>query len=366
MRAPLRVLADASALADGRRDAGIGRYIRELTAALAEIEDIQLTIETPKQRPWSDSRPGRFLRAQPGLLRTARRLKPDVAHGLGGEPIVGLSSSRQVVTIHDVEMWRATGPTRPRDVVLRAYAMSLLGLYRRCAALIAVSRASAEEAITTLDVAPERVHVVPEGVSPVFTSAATDDDIIRRRAIGVPEQPYVLWTGSLRHSDPRKGLDVLLEALSRLRPAQPTLVMAGPAGEESRRIAWEAQRLSLVVILTGARSDDDLAALYRGATAMVLSSNHEGFGLPVLEAMACGAPVVATSVGNLPDLAGDVALLVPPRDPAALAGGLRMVLEDRERANRMREAGPVRAAGYTWSRAAALTADVYRAVAGRQ
>jgi len=366
MPARLRVLLDASAIADGRRDAGIGRYARELSSALSHVDDIAVSIETPRSPPLSESRPGRFAHAQPALIRAALRLHPDIAHGLGGEPVAGFPLSRQVVTIHDVEMWRAPASTKLRRIALRAYAAVLVGRYRRCGALIAVSRASADEAIATLGLEPKRVHVVPEGVSSTFSSRPELTDAEIRAAVGVEESRYVLWTGSLRSRDPRKGLDVLLAAMTRLGPNAPPLLMAGPEGEESERIRWEATRLGLQVILSGGRSDRELASLYRAASVVVLASNHEGFGLPALEAMACGAPVVATTVGNIPDLAGDVALLVPPRDPAALAGALRMVLEDDDLAGRMRAVGPQRAAAYTWSRAAVLTADVYRRVAGRR
>lgn len=117
--------------------------------------------------------------------------------------------------------------------------------------------------------------------------------------------------------------------------------------------------------LTGYVPDQTLAALYRGAGAVVIPSLDEGFGLPMLEAMACGAPVVATRTGNLPDLAGDAALLVQPGDSEGLAAAIRDVLSDSGLRQRLVSAGRRRAADFSWVRTAQATAQVYRAAAGR-
>jgi glycosyltransferase involved in cell wall biosynthesis len=117
------------------------------------------------------------------------------------------------------------------------------------------------------------------------------------------------------------------------------------------------------LVLCGPVDDDDLASLYRQAAVVALPSTHEGFGLTALEAMACAAPLVATAVGNLPQLTLDVAVLVPPADPAALSEAIESVLTEPVRAARMRHAGVDRAAGYTWGHSAALTAAVYQEVA---
>ena len=117
------------------------------------------------------------------------------------------------------------------------------------------------------------------------------------------------------------------------------------------------------IVLCGPVDDDDLASLYRQAALVVLPSTHEGFGLTALEAMACAAPLVATAVGNLPQLTLDVAVLVPPGDPAALSAAIESVLTEPVRAARMRHAGIDRAAGYTWERTATMTAAAYREVA---
>lgn len=359
----IRVLVEASALVDARRNAGIGRYARDLLAALEHVPDVELHLAQPARPPLSESRPGRFVHAQPVALRAAARLKPDLLHGVGGEPVAGFPLARQVVTVHDVEMWRLGGSSQLRDVALRAYGLTLATLLRGCGAMIAVSETSAVEAITTLHLAPDRVHIVPEAAGPAFVATPQPGDEALLASAGLAAGGYVFWAGSLRRRDPRKGLDVLVEAVGRLGPDGPPLALAGSPGDETARLRAVAARHGCRLVLCGRRGDTELAALYRHAAVFALASAHEGFGLAALEAMACGAPVVATAVGNLPDLCGDVAFLVPSGDPAALAGGLRVVLEDGIRAAGMREAGVARAAGFSWERAARETADVYRSLA---
>lgn len=359
----IRVLVEASALVDARRNAGIGRYAHELIAALEHIEDVELHLAQPARPPLSESRPGRFIHAQPVALRAAARLKPDIVHGVGGEPVAGFPLSRQVVTVHDVEMWRLGGSSQLRDVALRAYGLTLAALLRECAAIIAVSQTSAREAVATLRLSPGRVHVVPEGVGPAFTATRGPSDGAVLASAGLDAGRYLFWAGSLRRQDPRKGLDVLAEAVGRLGSEGPPLALAGGTGDEVARLRSVAAQHGCRLVICGERDDSELAALYRNAAAFALASTHEGFGLAALEAMACGAPVVATAAGNLPDLCGNAALLVPVGDAAALAGALRAVLEDGIRAAGMREAGVARAAAFTWERAARETAAVYRALA---
>ena len=231
--------------------------------------------------------------------------------------------------------------------------------FRRCAAVIAVSERVAAEATERLGLDPRRVHVVSEGVDAVFNPGPTLDDPARRAGAGVESAAYLLWVGSLVAPDRRKGLDTLLEAVAGLDGIP--LIMAGRPGRAAEAVAAHARRLGVRLHLTGWVEDATLAALYRGATAVAVPSRHEGFGLPVLEAMACGTPVVATRAGNLPDLAGDAALLVPAGDAAALAAALRELAGDPAARARLGAAGPARAAEFTWGRAAERTAAVYAA-----
>jgi len=355
---PLRVLLEASCLADGRREAGIGRYARQLSDALEGVAGLEVTQSIPASPAWSESRPARFVRAQPHVLRVAMAQHPHLVHGVGGEPVLGFPLSRQVVTVHDVEMWRGSSP----GPALRLFGAMLASTIRRCAAVVAVSRTTRQEAIETLRLDPARVHVVPHGVQPVFSGRPKLRDARVADALDL-EGAFVLWVGSLRSRDPRKGLDTLLAAMEQLGESAPPLALVGVLGPEADRLAADAWRRHVQIVLCGAIDDADLASLYRRASVVALPSTHEGFGLTALEAMASAAPVVATAVGNLPDLTDGVATLVPPRDPAALAAALQTALSDPVQNARMRHAGIVRAAEYSWARTAELTAGVYREVA---
>jgi glycosyltransferase involved in cell wall biosynthesis len=267
------------------------------------------------------------------------------------------------VTVHDVEMWRMPARGRLRQLGLRAYGAPLAHMLRSCAAVIAISGTSAQEAVETLALDPQRVHVVAHGVAGIFTAESTAADELVLNELGLTPGGYILWTGSLRHRDPRKDLDTLVASVAQLGSGAPPLALAGAGGSEARRLQTVAERLGARLVLCGRRKDAQLAALYRHAGVVALASTHEGFGFSALEAMASGTPVVGTSVGNLPELTTGAALLAPPGDPAALAGALRAVLSDGVRAAGMREAGLRRARDFTWEKAAAATADVYDAVA---
>jgi glycosyltransferase involved in cell wall biosynthesis len=362
------VVLDATALRDGRRAAGIGRYVDRLVAALEALPDgPRLAVSRPRGAARSENRGWRWLRGQPWALAAAAAHRPAVVHGPAGEPVIGWPLRHQVVTVHDVVPWTA-GPGGRSSPARRGLAAQLAvqrGLLRRCAALIAVSPTVAGEAVEALGVSRSRLHVVGEGVDAVFDPRPGPGDAALRAACGAPAAGYVLWAGSMRSPDPRKALDVLVAAAGRLEAEGrgALLVLAGATGAASVQVAAAARERGVTLHLPGYVSDEALAALYRGAAVAVLPSRHEGFGLPALEAMACGAPLVAGRAGNLPDLCGDAALLVPPGDPCALAEALGAVLGDPGLAARLRVAGPRRAAGHTWRRCAEETAAVYAAVA---
>ena len=273
-------------------------------------------------------------------------------------PSRGLAIHRRLASPDDVVPWEP-GYARPGSH-LAAYLGWQARRFRRCAAVIAVSRTVATEAIARLDLDPGHVHIVPEGVDEVFTADPAPEDDVLRRSAGVDGARYLLWVGSLVSPDPRKGLDVLLDALAGLDGA-PRLVLVGRTGEAGERLTAEARSRGVPIHLTGWVDDAALAALYRGCAAVVVPSRHEGFGLPALEGMACGAPVIAATSGNLTELVGDAAMLVPPGDAAALRYALRSLLDDGTTRHRLARAGPPRAAPFRWERAAELTVAVYAA-----
>jgi len=183
--------------------------------------------------------------------------------------------------------------------------------------------------------------------------------------LGVPAQ-YLLFVGTF---EPRKNVAGLLNAYGILRESEkdkPPLVLAGRRGWLFDETLAQVDRLGLRdhIVFLDTPSDDDLLALYSGAMALVLPSHYEGFGLTVLEAMACGAPVVISDRGSLPEIAGDAALVVDPDDVDALAGAMRRVVGDAEVRARLRERGLARAAEFGWERCARETLAVYDRVLG--
>lgn len=236
-----------------------------------------------------------------------------------------------VVTVHDL------GVLRHPDAFPRWHrltgSLALRGGVRAADAIVAVSAFTRDELVALLDVPVERIRVVPNGVDPVFTVEGP-----------TVEGDYVLAVGTL---EPRKNLGGAVEAA---RIAGVELRVAGAAG-------WGGVAAEGWV---GEPSDDELAALLRGARCLVYPSLYEGFGLPVLEAMACGTPVVTSRGGATEEVAGGAAVLVDPRDPVSIATGIEEALRRRES---LAETGLARAAMFTWRRAADLVEDLWRELA---
>jgi glycosyltransferase involved in cell wall biosynthesis len=298
-----------------------------------------------------------------GLPRAAARARVDLIHApaytapfWSGVPVV--------VTIHDVSYARHPEwyPYR-RDWVRRAF-------YRRSARaashVITDSTFSAGEITAAYRIPASRITVAPLGVDASFAHA--DRGAAMELPPGVNE-PYLLHVGDMHE---RRNLAVLVDALLAARRhfgavAGLSLVLAGVdrgVGDGLCAIAAEAGESEAVVVL-GQVSEERLQSLYRGATALVYPSLYEGFGLPVLEAMAAGTPVIASRAASIPEVLGDAGILLDPLDADAWALAIVKVANDEHVRERMRQAGRVRAATFTWERTARATLGVYRRVAGR-
>jgi len=263
-----------------------------------------------------------------------------------------------VVTIHDIlfethpELFEGAFSERSVRLIRRTA--------RRAAMVLTVSEFSRRALAERYQLPPEKVLVTPNGVDrDVFRPISTEPPGIRAR-YGL-DGPFVLAVGRL---EPRKNLPRLIRAFSRAREklgGGVRLVIAGQEDFRSREVFQEAERQAEgSVVFLGAVSDSDLPALYNLAEALAYPSLVEGFGIPVLEAMACGTPVLASPRGALPEVGGDAVLWTDPEDEEALASGIERILTDSELRARLRAAGPSRAERFDWKETARGTLEAYR------
>lgn len=359
----MRVLLDARPLPGHRL--GVAQYVLRLAELAARQCDLEVLAkvsdraELPSPVHVSRDLP-RPLRLAAELLFDARRvnrLAPDVFHGVHYTLPRGLRVPA-TVTFHDATM--LTMPevheTSKRVFFQRAIPAGIA----RADQVICVSESARQGAIDHAGADPARTHAVPLAVDHDRYRPADGE---RPPAVGdICPGPYLLWVGAL---EPRKDVPTLVRAFERLAGEIPHhLVLVGPDawGAEAITDAIAASPVRDRIVRTGWISEGTKADLYRHADAFAYPSLAEGFGLPVLEALACGTPTVTTTGSAPEEVAGDAALLVPPGDDRALAAALARALG--EDAERLRRAGPARAAGYTWEATATGTVAVWRLACG--
>ena len=271
---------------------------------------------------------------------------------------------RTVLVVHDLA-WAVYPETAPQidERWRRRFARAV----RACGAVIVPSVSAKGDLVARYPIPEERVHAIAHGVDASAFAAVTEAGVTRvRERFGIGG-PYVLFVGGL---EPRKNLVALVRAFAR-SGVDATLVIAGgrvrwfPA--EEARVWAEVRRLPEPVrsrvVMTGYVSDEDKHALLGGAEGVAYPSLYEGFGFPVIEAMAAGTPVLTSNVSSLPEVAGEDALLVDPRDEQAIADGIRRLLDDQDLRERLIGPGRARAAGFTWEATARRTAEILRATA---
>jgi glycosyltransferase involved in cell wall biosynthesis len=289
---------------------------------------------------------------QPGVLR---RHSVDLVHGPAFVAPL-FTSCPSVVTIHDLSFLRYPHLFRP----LNRFYLTVLtrASVRQARRVIAVSAHAAEETVRLLGIAREKIDVVYHGVDPDFHPRPEETVAEFRARRGLPDR-FILFVGTL---EPRKNLIRLVEAFSRLGHSGLKLVLAGGRGWYYEAIFDRVEQLGMLddVIFPGYVPAEELPLWYNAATVFAYPSLYEGFGMPVTEAQACGAPVLTSEVSSLPEAAGDGALLVDPEDVAQIVEGLQQLLADRALRDSLRERGVAHARALTWQQSAADTLAVYR------
>jgi glycosyltransferase involved in cell wall biosynthesis len=355
----MRVLLDARPLPGHRL--GVAQYVLRLAELAARQCDLEVLAKAsdvgdfppPVHASRDLPRPLRLAAELVWDARRVNRLGPDVFHGVHYTLPPGLRVPA-TVTFHDATM--LTMPEVHERSKRLWFQRAIPAGTARADRVICVSESARQGAIDHAGADPARTHTVPLAVDHDRYRPADGPRPDRIRAIC--EGPYLLWVGAL---EPRKDVPTLVDAFEQLAGEIPhALVLVGPDawGTEAITERIAASPVRDRIVRTGWIDEDTKADLYRHAAAFAYPSLAEGFGLPVLEAMACGTPTVTTTGSAPEEVAGDAALTVAPRHAGALAAAIARALG--EEAERLRVAGPARAARYTWQATADGTVDVWR------
>ncbi|MBC5825476.1 MAG: glycosyltransferase family 4 protein [Candidatus Eremiobacteraeota bacterium] len=351
----LRIGVDAWNLPHDRR--GIGRYVRAILRRwlATDRERVKVTLLIPQRPAWLYKAP--YVKALGGAAVSvlSRQAAARPIFDAVWFPWNGMSwrcPGRKVATLHDASVFALpSAQERERRQAQEPFVKAAAEADR----ILTDSYFSKAELVKYLLIVPERVSVVPLGVDMPLTKPSTEG--ATRRGDGAR---YILFVGE---PDERKGLDTLLGAMAMLPSdlrAGIQLILVGRVPPDKRI----GTNLEVEVSVRGHVSDGELASLYRGAAALVYPSRYEGFGLPVLEAMAHGTPVVASDSGGVREAGGDAALYFPAGDVPELSRAIARVLEDGELARKLRRAGSRHAAGMTWEATATATLRVFETLVG--
>jgi glycosyltransferase involved in cell wall biosynthesis len=384
----MRIAFNAQLLSEPRT--GTGRYIYNLLDALGRLDVSTeyhiLSTHALPQRPatpttmrWKTLPVGGLAGRSAALEKVfweqcafpnaARARRVDVMHIPYFAPPVRTYHIPSIVTIHDVIPQRL--PAYRVSIGLQAYTQFVARAARRASAIIAVSRHGKQDIAATLNISPERIYVTYEAPDPRLRPAPLETQQKLRQRFGLTG-PFILNVGGM---DIRKNIAGLIQAFAEVyrqlsNPELRLFIAGDPAKLGSDRIFpdWRplAEKLGVTEKLICAPvAENDLATLYSAADCFAFTSLYEGFGLPPLEAMACGAPVVCSDKTSLPEVVGDAALLVDPTDTTALSAAILRVLTSAETAQELRARGFAQAQSFSWARAARQTRLIYEKVFDR-
>ena len=335
---------------------GIGHYTSNLLDALRQVapENEYSPLDWGHDPTMRLDR--RLYWQQIELPRRARRAKADLLHVTGFDA-PKFKPCPVVLTVHDL-----IGMLFPHNLTPAArfyWSYWLPHSIHWADALIADSANTRSDLQRLLKIPPERVAVIPLGINPRFHPPEDPAEVAHiRRAYDLPER-FMLYTGTI---EPRKGLDTLVEAFAAIAgEVSYHLIIAGKRGRHTEGLLRQILRhgLDQRVHMLGYVPDGDLPLLYAAAEVFVFPSRYEGFGLPPLEAMACGTPVICSNASSLPEVIGEAGLLVPPDDPPTLAAAIRRINGSPELRADLRARGLRQAAQYSWEATARQTLAVY-------
>jgi len=303
-------------------------------------------------------RAARWMKYEYDLNRVCQNESPgfSVYHETAFSP-ARLTRVPTVFSIYDLSL-RRYKETHPKERVL-FFEYFIKTRLRYARHILTISEFIRQQIISEFKVAPSMVTAVPLAADPVFTPA--DEKVVARvrQKYNLPPS-YLLFVSSL---EPRKNIDVLVDALMETKTDIPIVLVGWKGwGEKSWFEKIKNKNLKNRVYLTGHIPDHDLRAVYTGAQALIYPSLYEGFGLPIVEAMACGCPVICSNVSSMPEVAGDAAVLIDPLQSSELAQAIENVVHDTGLRNFLVEKGRQRALGFTWESTADQTLDVYRNV----
>jgi glycosyltransferase involved in cell wall biosynthesis len=347
---PLRLAVDARVIAEDTR--GIGRYARAVLRRLVLRDDIELTLLADGFFP--QRRRDAYVRALGNGNFSVRSRVPSDAEIIWHPANGTFFSSRapSVATIHDAVPFRYpdSNPKR-REHAQRPFLRSASTARR----VIAVSEFGREELHAMLALPLERIDVILHGIEPTFAPGTAE-----QLPLSLQGRPFLLFVGD-PIGEPRKNFELLYEAYRQAWPALdgPLLAIAGPRAPEVPGVVHVG---NLGDDLT-AGSNDALLACYRGAIALTIASYHETFGMPMLEAMACGTPVLASGVSALPEVGGEAVLYAPADDAREWAASLRRIVDDEALRHRLSATGLERAKRFSWDRSADRHVALFRSVA---
>jgi len=291
---------------------------------------------------------------QARLPRVLQRAQPDLLHGLAYALPIGWSGPA-VVSVYDLSFFHFPRAFKPANRIYLAAATRAAA--RRARRILTISESTRRDIVRLLSVPQDRVEVTYPAAEERFRVLPADEVEAFRRARNLPEV-FIFAVGTL---EPRKNVVGLLQAYARLSRPRPPLVIGGGAGWRFSPIFDTVERLNLhdQVTFLGFVAEDELPLWYNAARLFAFPSLYEGFGLPVLEAMACGTPVITSNAASLPEVGGTAVALVAPQDSDQLAREMQRVLDDGQARKEMRAAGRIQATRFSWRSLADATAASY-------